>query len=1477
MPEVTTPATTPAAAPTPTPAALDLLVGGSPASRAGLPALPPGSTVTVGGTTTVPATIIDTAELADAVTSASAEVRVPLTAGARIRGDFLGLTVPFEVRGDTELVVRVEVAAGKIDWQKSRLWFEVKGKDGQKTSLDGPLWLNPRALYVRATKGPGGVVERTLRVDLPWCPDVDVTALVLGPAARSVPETPAQLVRLLAAEGSIPRQVGTGGARVDLGTGDVTGLPGPTTTTAPPKRLVQDLVGAVDFGGLRVRLAGEARPGRLALGGGTIDLAPGSRLRATGRPADLRVELEASVRGLELVGEGTRFTTGAGTLRLAVGASVPVTAGGVLAGKPRLGVIVRELSVRDAELWTPAGVASAPDAVHHLRFDELRAASTPGADATVLWEAGDAAHPARLALALPEAHVTGLSGRVVARGADGQPAALDLGPGGALTARVALDTADQSFALDAHLANVDARVGAVALAESKGLDLELSAASLEGSARLRVARRGSVATLDVEPDPGTAIVARAGVRHAVIGDAHDPTKPLVELGPDSGAVVRLTRLHLGGGDAPVFHGSGELRVTLHALHVPLGGDLGVELQEGSTGTLTIHDMGRAEGDPSPSLRATLRLDLGVHAVVAPGVPGIPGLKLTVDTDTGHTLLELEASLDRDGTLRCDAGIVIAAAVVHGSVVAADGAHAPAVVLPPDPLALAGPLALAPVRSPAPARVLGPTPPAAVAVAPPRLELDPVQVVAALQDGRLDARIPLLPFSARLTELDATGSVLDDKVGVDVVISAANGTALATAGFAVQAGRLVAGSRLTLTPPVRLRFDATLFEPGPGTASGAYEAELRGARLVVDPRTGRGWLEPELWLPTPLPSRLEARVNAWVNETAGKLVTGWLLGDETVPLDAADFTRRLTSRGSSPASAGDLRRYVRVEDVAVGLTVTRVAPLRLGLGHGQWIALGGRNDLAVRGTLDDFTLEANTELAGLEVGNPTLGVKVGASRGHVKLHVRRVAGAATPEIDLEVTGLATQGLALDVRSGDVQASVRDGALASGTLRVHARPGAAPELDADLRGLAARLSANGGTDAGAGAVEAAFAGSLSLHGGALAADVERLDLSARGLSGARTTGAELAAHGAAKVTLSAGGVLALEQRGGDRLTVSAGAELADGSRVRLSGASARRLELGFARGLSVTADDVVADLDAVVRLPGGVVGSNTPASVLDLRRAHVRGGLELSPTGLSARRGLTVTGLDASLTHVALPPLPYGRVTLEQLDVSGDARVVIAKNGAVSVERVSGGKALRAQARTHGASLGFDRPDLELVLGDASVRFDLAGLAMGPGVPASVALEHAALDGVVASGRLRVHDEPARVKVLEIDRRARVHLEVPSLTTGRFAGKDARAVATRAVVRIEGSVRTAVAVGEPGQNSLAGTFRLIGSVVGDTARGFASESEMTVSGDARVQLEQHLGRTRADALAGRRRLSIRSSEPARGPRAGLAARAEATRQD
>lgn len=1462
----------PDAAPTATPTSTpqDLLVGSSPASRGGLPALPPGSTATVGGTATLPATIIDAADLAGTVASASAEVRVPLTAGARIRGEYLGLTVPFEVRGDTELVVRVEIAGGKIDWQKSRLWFEAKGKDGKKQSLDGPLWLDPRALYVRADRGPGGAVERTLRVDLPWCPDVDVTALVLGPSARSLPDTPAQLVRLLAALGSIPRQVGTNGARVELGKGDVTGLPGPATAAAPPRRLVQDLVGAVDFGGVRVSLAGEARPGRLALGAGTIDLGPGSKVRATGRPADLRVELEASVRGLELAGEGTRLTTGAGTLRLAVGASVPLTAGGALAGKPRLGVVVRELSVRDAQLWTPAGLASAPDAVHHLRFDELRATSTPGAEATVLWEAGDAAHPARLALALPAARVTGLSGLLVARGADGQPAALELGRPGAsqdLTARVALDTNDQSFVLDAHLANLDARIGAVALAEAKGLDLELTAASLEGSGWLRVARRGGVATVDVEPDPGTALVARAGVRHAVFGDASDPTKPLVELGPKTGAVMRLTRLRLGGGDAPVFRGSGELGVALHALHVPLGRDLGVDLKEGSTGTLVIHDMGRAEGDPSPSLRATLRLDLGVHAVVAPGVPGLPGLKLTVDTDTGHTLLELEASLDRDGTLRCDAGIVFAAAVVHGSVVAADGAHAPAVVLPPDPLVAAGPLALAPMRAPAPARVLAAAkPPAQVALTPPRVDVDPVQVVAALRDGRLDARLPLLPFSARLAELDATGSVLGDKLGVDVVVSAGNGPALATAGFAVQAGRLVAGSRLTLTPPVRLRFDATLFEPGPGTASGTYEAELRGARLVVDPRTGRGSLEPELWFPTPLPANLGARVNAWVNESAGKLATAWLLGDETVPLDAADFTRRLTSRGSSPATAGDLRRYVRVEDVAVGLTVTRVAPLRLDLGHGQWLTLGSGNDLALRGTLDDFTLEADTELAGLEVGNPTLGVKLGASRGHVKLHVRRVAGAATPEVDLEVTGLATQGLALDVREGGVQASVRDGALASGTLRLHARPGGAPELDVDLRGLTAKLSARGGVEAGAvevGAVEASIAGGLSLHGGTLAADLERLDLSGRGLSGVRAAGAELEAHGAAKVTLAASGVLAVEQRGGERLTVSAGATLADGSRVRLSGASARRLELGFARGLSVVADDVAADLEAVVRLPGGVVGSSTPASVLDVRRARVRGALELSAAGLSARRGLMVTGLDASITHVALPPLPIGRITLEQLDVSGDARVLIARNGAVSVEPVRGGKALRAQARSSGASLSLEEPDVSLVLGEASARFELVGLAMGPGVPASVALEHGVFDGVVASGRLRVHDEPAPVKVLELDPRALVHLELPSLTTGRFAGKDARAVATRAVVRIEGGVRTTVAAGEPGPNSLAGTFRLIGSVVGDTARGFASESEMTVSGDARVQLEQRLGRGGADALSRPRRLSIHSSEPARGP--------------
>ncbi len=879
----------------------------------------------VPGQLATPNVVFKPADVLQQLQNGTLTVRVPLISGAEIG--------PVKVRDNTFAVFNLNVKDGKIERHRTDVAFV--DADNRPTSLDGPVWVDPTSVYVDA--------QGAIRADAKCFPNPNITSSVLGPDVSRLPENVGDLGQLLLARANLAQTYTIIPERktdLSLATTHTTGNPdgdanakspdAPASTpgatakapsaTTKTKVAATGLSAALDMARTTIDFSGTLKAGPVQFGSGAVlNLGEGAAVHCSGTLGDLHTQIDAPVKSMQLAADETRIRSGSGRVQFTLGLAREF--GGPQPGLSDVDLKFTDLQLTGLDIETPGATRK-----HHLVMQTLDVRGTQATAPVLHYRTARAGHDSRVTLTLPEVRLEGLAGNLELTGSDGAAASLQLGVDTSgnrravnVMGRLEMDSASEHFLFDSRIDHLNAVLSPLALVDSAGFEMKLSGGDLSGSGRIKVESTAGKATLTLQSDAGQRFSMASGIADAKIGATLQGSQVHVDVGEETHGYVALDTLTIGGAQPPVFKGDAEFTVTLDSLELQVPGEHRLTVARGTTGTLVISDMGWQPGEASPTVTATLKLNLGAQALFRPGeIPGLEGAKVSVDTKTGNTMLELTATVDKFGNVRCAAGIALKAFEVKtqlakgGMPVIAD-VNIPTQRLTPEMApTLKSVRPLTPSTAHKPPVLQGDTPTPKL----PPITLDPANLFGALKSAQLDLQIPVDAFKTHIRTADSletkTGWFGDDRVGarVDLEISHAGGNA--TFRLAIEKGAVVpARTRLVATPSIQIAVDMEKHFVGPVTLGASPTFTLNGftiedrgdgtGQLIADASGDKTWLKV-------MEGVLPGNLHTWVGNVVGGILLGritpanvdnvantaWIAmhGGTNLPLDAQALLKSL---------------------------------------------------------------------------------------------------------------------------------------------------------------------------------------------------------------------------------------------------------------------------------------------------------------------------------------------------------------------------------------------------------------------------------------------------------------------------------------------------------------------------------------------------------------------------------------------------------
>ncbi len=1391
---------------------------------------------------TAPASAVLPPAIAGRLQSGYLDVSVPMRAGARIGTGLEQVTVREGTLAHVRLAVRpTPDGRGEIDPTQTLIDF--RRRDGGATDLDGFLWMNPDALYIENGR---------LYARVPCWPDPDQTRQFFG--VDRVPSDPGEFVRLLLENAQRP--------------------PTPPPPGEAPAPSVMDVV---DVENLEFEIGGQFQEGPMRLGDGAVlNLAPGSSVVAHGRLRDMHARIDARVRSAQLRAGDSTVDMGRGRLVIDTGFN-PLAEGG-----QRMG----DISIRQLELESPGGrgaalsietpAASGPP--HRVSFGRLSLRGDEGGPPLLSLTTGGGDRPPTLGVRLPSIALAdaqadiavstegGRQTRLRFGGTDGRGARLDARVQG----NVSFDSATR--ALSFETTGQDLSVSAEGLRLDGGPDLgfDFERVRLQGSGRIAVGSSEGRPRVEIQSQPGRELTAEVEVEDGHIGrPGHGQFS--ADLSTESRGRMTLRNFSYTGGDAhPVFDASAELEVTLDSLELPLPGGQRIAVRQGSRGTLRIDQAAWAAGDASPTARAQLRLDVGVDFAFDPSVmPGMEGVRAELDTQTGSTILVVDAEIDRSGEVRLAGNLQVRGARISGERLSGRVTERPEVELQEGPLRPRPRMTMATMRThtpsaPAPARTA-----AAATPTMPRVRLTPSTIFGGVEN--LDATITMpVPAGTAAVSLPPGPVALPigSATATPTITWPAGGTSIVT-HLRAASGRLdLARSSLTFNPGVTLSIRVT---EGTTGASTTFTGSVRGMRFERDPDTGEGRLTPDIVWEGVLPDWLD--VSRRVGDQVGQMLFGTsrfpldmrgamrAMGSHLPSLGPVEFQPNLSGLGAgSSSSSGPLvppasSTYgVDLQHATLDirqLELARTAPLEIPLGPDdmggqQVLRIDPPTDLRVTGTADNFTVTGPVSLGRVRLGGRELGAELDGARAELTLRVD--SRTSPPRIEVELNNLSAQALTARGRLGPARgapsATFRTQPFDGGRIVMRYGGTGASTFSVQLPRVDARVSGDG-HDAGTGGargVSGRLQGRLNLTESGVEGNFENLELDVTGAELGMAGGTQrggLRVSGAADI-VSSGGVWAIRRRGsGDRLAVSGRIELADGTQIEVARATAAEVSVD-PRGSRTSVS--VRDLDAEARALFSVQVERTgPPSTVDIRHARLRGNLSFDGERITSEE-LQLGQLDASISNLPLHLGDAFDAELEQLDLVGDYRVRFAADRSVLLEATAAQRhpdgGLGARARARRLRFRVEEPGVWMDVPGAQLQLDVRRLSLG-GSRVGMRVAGGWFDGALASGGVQIAGRGSTLESVELARGTRVQGQLHNLDIGP------RQTRVDATVRVDGNFgHGRRSLGQSGRVvhddlTVGGHLRFALRAVVESARDFGAAIEMGVDADVGWR-----GRTRVD---------------------------------
>ena len=954
-------ASTTAASPSTNTAPSDLLETGSTANHA----VTPGTTtnvervaaglLNVQGSLSSPRVILDSSSAVGQVQNGSVEVRIPLNAGHEIG--------PTTVREDTWVNVQLAVKNGNIDRKNTRILFE--NSDGERTDLDGPFIWDAEQIYIDK--------DGQLKADVPCFPDPNITEKVLG--RDKIPENIEDFVALLASHGQMPqaqplieplsvsnllngkpippphegvsanRTISTNtdgtnpSAHINTRTDSTTSRPSTRSSAA-----TNSLDGMLRFSEAQIRFSGSLKTGPMSFGDGLeLHIAPDTQIEGSGSFDNLDVALNGNISQMTMEAKDSILSAGNGHIRVDANIRSSRHADGSLdKTKPKhIDCAITELRGENIYLETP-GI----ERRHRLKLESLAIQGNDSQRPLAHFSRDySKAHP-DMVLNLPNVEMRGLSADIEVTGADGSPANFLIGEidrthdsqNVDLTGSIHFDSLSGDFDFEATTKGLNARLissnganeeSVVELVESDHFNLSLNEALISGSGAIGLHSSGGVSSLNLDADDDNPWTFQIDVDDATFNGDPERTKLALDLSTDTHGVLRLDTFNLNEGQKPQFEGDAEFAVTLDALSFKAEDVPGLELKPGTQGTLKVHNMAWAEGDPSPSIDATLELKLGADALLdIENIPGLEGARVNIDAETGQTSLLMDVQLLGDGTLNSQVDINLKGLFLRTDFERGTGnaGTLPEIELPNEPIPEVGTMALLPVDDsllmPGPENLS--TSELSTSYVPtnlPDFAIQPMDIFTELEKAQIRLTCPLNRTSFNIanennTHLEDLGILGSDKVGytarVDLIVPSGQ---MSTALHVVNGKVAPNVSRLNVSPALKLDIDLTAYGYGPLSTSADVTATISSLVIRRDPKTGKGYLEPiyELEMSGALGianiidyvDSDDSFIKDMIRDRVNDELTSAVFGRKTIPLDEGELLELLS------AQIPDLREPIQI--------------------------------------------------------------------------------------------------------------------------------------------------------------------------------------------------------------------------------------------------------------------------------------------------------------------------------------------------------------------------------------------------------------------------------------------------------------------------------------------------------------------------------------------------------------------------------------
>ena len=1347
----------------------------------------------VAGSAQTPAIVADPVALMGQLDTATLSVNLPLKSTADL-GRWIS------IREGTQAHLSLAVKDGKIDYANTK--FEIRDLEGKDYSLDGPLWLDPEAVYIDS--------DGQLRAKMPCFPDPNITKALLGPDTDKVPTDPGEFLKRVTQGKDVAFEVVSsqriGGAAPISG-----GAPKPSATDpGAPTDASNDnpLDEFTSLQDLNLSFDGTLKPGPMKLGpGATLNIAPGAKVSAEGTFADMDVEVHAPIKSMSLMEGQTRFQSGAGDVQMSVQFSKTDS------GTTDMSLEMDAFEVNQLQLQTPGlGELS-----HQLSMGRLSLSGGPDAPLVSMHSKGT---DTQLKVALQDLEMNDLSGRLVVEDTKGNPVELTLGrkvdgASEAMNVRgdLRLDSKAQTFELRADTEAVVAEVGQLGLVETGGFDLTMARGRISGAGALTVSHAEGVSRMNLEAHEGEAWTIETKLHDAQLGVATGDTKVHADLNTATEGTITLQKLDLSSDRPPVLEAAAAFKVGLDSLELPLGPNDTFRLKEGTEGTLTISELSWLEGDRSPKVDAELRLSVGSDAFLKPGdIPGLEGARVELDVDTGDTVLVLNAQLDREGELVLDCGFRLRDVNLKTDLRRGNPSVIPLATLPAERLGPVQEATLATVRPlvPNPSLLELPSQDANLNVPlPPAMVIQPKDTFGLIDQASLQIDLPLASMDGlRVATYDDTETVyrlgIADKVGAHVDIVFTRGEGPLSGSLQLESGRLQAdGSRLTLDPPLEIDIDAQYFMPGPLEPSTSMKATVRALELRIDESTGEARFWPVVDLEGLLPGAAEAvglgdTIRGMIGDKLGTALVGRspfdpsmesLLGglaekvdllSEPITIDPRSTPERAPgpdTAASSPGSSAEpssmtleldaLLARVDFDNLDLSVSNASFSGKTLALGNGQSIAFGDDSDLTIEGSPSDFTIQGLARLGATSIGGPDLGL--GLSEGTAEVSVRvSIDDNGDPSFELELSELQGRDIKLNARVGDLASRLDVQSVGGASVKVIYKPGQEPVFEADLPQVTADISSDGalrvGDQGGELNLQGQLAGTISFRDGQLRGDVDSIRLNAVG-KGAMATGplgpqgaaTQLEVTGSGSFYTDATGTIHFESAGGAQsIKLNAAVNEAQGGQVSLRDAHVDSLSFGVSDA-DIEVRGIRGGLSGVLPIPGQVE-AGSPDARIDIRSADVDGGaLRIRGGAMETSSALNIMKLDASIADLATVGNSYTSIGLEQIDLEGRGTLAMRPDGGVDLQSAEDDP-LRAKARLSESSMVTKSPQFELgFAAGAQLRASMHHLKFDPteGRPnMDVLFEDTLLDAELKDGSVRVGGDGAPVSTVNLSAGTRV---------------------------------------------------------------------------------------------------------------------------